>query len=39
VEEVKEFLNLKDDAGMGAIDYSKMKRRTDLSVVLDEFAE
>ena len=38
-EEIKEYLSKKDDAGMVAIEYSKIKKRTDLLAILDEFAD
>jgi hypothetical protein len=39
IEKVKEFLELKDSSEMRAYDYCKLKKRSDLAVVLAEFVD
>lgn len=39
LDEVKTFLNLKDNSEMRAFDYCKLKKRSDLAVVLEEFTD
>lgn len=36
---MKEFLDLRDKSGLKAYDYCKIKKRTDLAVVLGEFVD
>ena len=39
IEQVKEYLELKDAGGLRAYDYCKAKKRSDLAVVLAEFVD
>ena len=39
IEQVKEFLELRDQSEMKAYDFCKMKKRSDLAVVLEEFVD
>lgn len=39
IDEVKEFLQIKDKSTMKAYDYCKIRKRTDLAVVLGEFVD
>ena len=38
-EDVKEYLSLKDQGGLAPIEYAKLRKRADLCVILDEFAD
>lgn len=39
IEKVKFFLDLTDAAQLRAYDYSKLKKRSDLAVILEEFVD
>ena len=39
IDEVKEFLDVRDKTGLKAYDYCKIRKRTDLAVVLGEFVD
>ena len=39
IEQVKSFLEIKDNAHLCAFDYCKMRKRSDLAVVLGEFVD
>lgn len=39
IEKVKDYLDLTDAAQLRAYDYSKLKKRSDLAVILEEFVD
>lgn len=39
IDKVKEFLEIKDAIELKAYDYCKLKKRSDLAVVLEEFVD
>ncbi len=39
IDRIKDYLEIKDNHGLKAYDYCKVKKRTDLAVLLEEFVD